>query len=256
MSARVGTHQAALDALLQRGRAPRSLRDLDFPARMQVLVLAPHPDDFDAIGLALRHLHRQQHQIDIAVLTSGASGVDDGFAGAADGAAKAALREEEQRASCAFFGLPPQRLQFLRLWEGAGDDAADAARLQAWLAQRPADLLFLPHGNDSNRTHRRTCEAVCAAVAALGREAWALLNQDAKTLQMRVDLFLEFGEDDAQWKAELLRRHRSQQARNLRTRGAGFDARVLEVNRRAAAELGTPLPYAEAFELVRLGPPT
>jgi len=83
-----------------------------------------------------------------------------------------------------------------------------------------------------------------------------LLNQDAKTLQMRVDLFLEFGEDDAHWKAELLRRHRSQQARNLRTRGAGFDARVLEVNRRAAAELGTPLPYAEAFELVRLGPPT
>lgn len=254
MSVPVGSHQAALDALLQPGRAPRSLRDLDFPARMQVLVLAPHPDDFDAIGLALRHLHRQQHEVHVAVLTGGASGVDDGFAGAADARAKASLREEEQRASCAFFGLAPQRLQFLRLWEGAADDAADAARLQDWLAQRPADLLFLPHGNDSNRTHRRTYEAVRASLAALGREAWALLNQDAKTLQMRVDVFLDFGEDDAQWKAELLRLHRSQQARNLRTRGSGFDARVLEVNRQAAAALATPLPYVEAFELARLGP--
>ena len=248
--------RADLDALLQPGAAPRSLRDLAFPARMRVLVLAPHPDDFDAIGLTLRHLHRQAHEIHVAVLTSGASGVDDGFAGAADAAAKASLREEEQRASCAFFGLPPQRLQFLRLWEeGGADDGADQARLQAWLAQRPADLLFLPHGNDSNLTHRRTFEAVGAAVGALGWKAWALLNQDAKTLQMRMDLFLDFAEDDARWKGELLRWHRSQQARNLRTRGRGFDARVLEVNRQAAEWLGTPLPHAEAFELMRFGPP-
>ena len=248
-------HPADLDALLQPGSAPRSLRALAFPARLRILVLAPHPDDFDAIGLALRHLHRQDHEIHLAVLTSGASGVDDGFAGAAGAEAKALLREEEQRASCAFFGLPPQRLQFLRLWDDEAGAPADQARLQAWLAQRPADLLFLPHGNDSNRTHRRTFEAVAAAVAALGWTAWALLNQDAKTLQMRVDLFLDFDEDDARWKRELLRCHRSQQARNLRTRGSGFDDRVLAVNRQAAGSLGTPLPYAEAFELVRFAPP-
>lgn len=250
-----------LDSVLQPGAEPRSLRELDFPRPLNIVVLAPHPDDFDAIGLALRHLHRQGHGVDVAVLTGGASGVDDGFGGATDAAAKTALREAEQRASCEFFGLAPARLSFLRLWEiGAGDDFAaalhdsdDAARLAAWITARPADLLFMPHGNDSNRTHRRTYQALCDAAARHGLQAWACLNQDAKTRDMRVDLYLDFDEDDAAWKAQLLRCHRSQQARNLRTRASGFDARVLRVNRLAAQALRTRLPYAEAFELMRLG---
>lgn len=239
-----------LDALLQAGNGPRSLRDLVFPRRLQVLVLAPHPDDFDAIGLALRHLHGQGHAIELAVLTTGASGVDDGFEGVVDAAAKAALREREQRNSCAFFGLPPQRVHFLRLWSEGSDDLAP---LRTWMAARPADLLFLPHGNDSNRTHRRTFEAVRAIATEQGTQAWACLNQDAKTVGLRVDLFHPFDEEEAAWKAQLLRCHRSQQSRNLRTRGSGFDERVLGVNRQAARDLGTPLPYAEAFELMRLG---
>jgi LmbE family N-acetylglucosaminyl deacetylase len=245
---------SALDSLLSPSGAPRSLRDLVWPARLRVLVLAPHPDDFDAIGASLRHLQAQGHTLELAVLTSGASGVDDGFEGASDDAAKAKLREAEQRAACAFFGLPPERLHFLRLWESGADAAADQARLAAWMAARAADLLFLPHGNDSNRTHQRTWQAVRAIAAEQGSQAWACLNQDAKTLQMRVDLFFAFDEEEAAWKASLLRFHRSQQERNLRTRGAGFDARVLELNRRAAAGLPTKLPYAEAFELMRMTP--
>ncbi len=235
------------------GERPRSLRDLVFQRPLTILVLAPHPDDFDAIGVALRHLHGQGHAVHVAVLTTGASGVEHGFEGATGDAAKAALREAEQRASCAFFGLPPQRLDFLRLWGADADEAGDLARLAEWMAARPADLVFMPHGNDSNATHRRTCEAVCAVAARQGLGAWACLNQDAKTLGMRVDLFFDFGEADAAWKGQLLRCHRSQQERNLRLRGAGFDARVLQVNRQAAAALGTPLPYAESFELMRLG---
>ena len=72
-------------------------------------------------------------------------------------------------------------------------------------------------------------------------------------MQMRVDVHCAFGEDEAAWKAQLLRHHRSQHERNLRTRGTGFDARVLQVNRQAADALGAPMPYAEAFELMRLG---
>ena len=231
---------------------PRSLRELAWPRLLDVLVMAPHPDDFDAIGLTLRHLHGLGHRLQVAVLTGGAGGVDDGFEGATEPAAKATLREAEQRASCAFFGLPPERLHFLRLWEGA-PEPEDAARLRAWMAARPADLLFLPHGNDSNQTHRRTFEAVCAAAASLRLQAWACLNRDAKTLGMRADLVFGFGEEEAAWKAQLLRHHRSQQERNLRTRGHGFDARVLEVNREAGRELGAGLPYAEVFELKRLG---
>ena len=242
---------ADLDALFSVGQRPLRLRDLAWPRALQVLVLAPHPDDFDAIGLTLRHLHRQGHVLHVAVLTTGANGVEDGFEGAHDAAAKAALREREQAASCAFFGLPRERLHFLRLWgEGAeGDDAP----LREWIAARPADLLFLPHGNDSNRTHRRTFEAVARIAEELRLQAWACLNQDAKTLDMRVDLVHAFGEEEARWKGELLRCHRSQQERNLRTRGSGFDARVLKVNRTAAQALGCREPYAEVFELVRLG---
>jgi LmbE family N-acetylglucosaminyl deacetylase len=240
-----------LDDLLQPAGAPRSVREMALPGPLQVLVLAPHPDDFDAIGLTLRHLHQLGHQLHLAVLTTGASGVDDGFGGAQDDAAKAALREDEQRASCAFFGLPPQRVTFLRLWSEGRDDPAP---LRAWMQERPADLLFLPHGNDSNRTHQRTYAAACGLAEELGLQAWAFLNQDAKTLGMRVDLFFDFEEEDAAWKAQLLRLHASQQARNLRTRGAGFDQRVLAVNRAAAAGLPTQRPYAEAFELLWLTP--
>lgn len=242
-----------LDALLQPGPRPRSLRELAFARPLQVLVLAPHPDDFDAIALALRHLSSQGHTVHVAVLTTGASGVEDGFGGATHAAAKAALREAEQRESAAFFGLPPGRLHFLRLWNDDTQAAQDLARLQAWIAERPGDLLFLPHGNDSNRTHRRTCESVRAIAAKLRLEAWACLNQDAKTADMRVDLYFDFGEEEAAWKAQLLRCHRSQQERNLRTRGSGFDARVLQVNRQAAAALDDALPYAEVFELRRMG---
>ncbi len=245
-----------VDALFAAGPRPLRLQELDVRRPLAILVLAPHPDDFDAIAVSLRHLHRQGHALHVAVLTTGASGVDDGFEGAVGDAAKAALREAEQRQSCAIFGLPRECLHFLRLWgDAAGDGADGLASLQAWMAARPAELLFMPHGNDSNRTHRRTFEAVSAVAATLGWAAWACLNQDAKTLQMRVDLCLEFGAADAAWKGELLRCHRSQQARNLRTRGAGLDERVLQVNRHAAQALGSPHPYAEVFELLRLGRP-
>ena len=66
------------------------------------------------------------------------------------------------------------------------------------------------------------------------------LNQDAKTLGMRIDLYTAFDSDIADWKMKLLRHHRSQQHRNLRTRGIGFGARVLQLN--AAAALGLSRP--------------
>lgn len=239
-----------LDALLRPAGASRPLRDVVFPRPLTILVAAPHPDDFDAIAVTLRHLHAQGHAIRLAVLTSGAGGVDDGFAGTLDASARTLLREAEQRASCDLFGLAPEAVSFLRLWGGDDSDAP----LAAWMAAHPADLVFLPHGNDSNRTHRRTFEAVTRLAAAHGRPAWALLNQDAKTVAMRPDVHVDFDEAEAAWKASLLRCHRSQQERNLRTRGIGFDQRVLAVNRAAAVDLGaaTTRPYAEVFELMRL----
>jgi LmbE family N-acetylglucosaminyl deacetylase len=235
---------------------PVRLPDLALPSPLTILVLAPHPDDFDAIGVSMRFLHRQGHMIHVAVLTSGASGVEDGWNGASDTNSKAKLREAEQRESCAFFGLPDDRLSFLRLWEQpehAASSEEDNERLRHYFLSVNPDGVFLPHGNDSNRTHRRTFEAFHSLATQENLDLLAFLNLDAKTLSMRSDVIMHFGDAEAAWKAELLRMHRSQHERNLKTRGYGFDERVLRVNRDAARAGGYKEGYAEVFELKAYG---
>jgi len=229
---------------------PLLFSELRFDAPLKIAVLAPHPDDFDAIAVSLRFLHEQGHEIHVAVLTTGASGVEDGFGGAHTAGEKAAVREAEQQESCRFFGLPENRLRFLRLWDG-GDEAGEHEKLRAHVLGLKPDLVFLPHGNDSNATHRRTYENFRSIAQQDKLQLWACLNRDTKTLTMRADLYMHFGEKEAVWKALLLRLHRSQQERNLNTRNIGFDERVLALNRKAAEASG--MPYAEVFELERFG---
>ncbi len=240
---------------LPQDRGPHDLRALPLPDELTIVVLAPHPDDFDAIGLTLRHFHRHGAIIHLAVLTTGASGVEDGFAGAFGDEEKGALREAEQQASCAFFGLPPERIAFLKLPPDAGGnpqlDEANHACIRDYLAACKPQLVFMPHGNDSNVTHQRTYALFRAVAQAEQWTMWALLNQDAKTLRIRTDLYLPFDDTDAEWKAALLRLHRSQHQRNLNTRGKGFDERVLDINRKAGAAL--EVSFAEIFEVERFG---
>lgn len=227
------------------------------PERGRLAVLAPHPDDFDAIAVTLQRFARRGWTLHVAVLTTGASGVEDGYRGAISDTAKAALREAEQRASCTAFGLPPENLQFLRLEEDERghqrDDEANRERVAAFLAEVRPHCVFMPHGEDSNTAHRRTWSMFEQVALRDGLQAWAWLNRDAKTLKMREDVYTLFGADEAEWKARLLRLHDSQQSRNLRTRGHGFDTRVLEVNRAAAREGGFDGVLAEVFELRRFG---
>lgn len=247
-------NKSFLDML--RPRLPLLLTDMALPVPLAILVLAPHPDDFDAIGVSMRYLQQQGHTIHVAVLTTGASGVEDGWVGANDAVSKASLRKLEQQKSCAFFGLPDDRLHFLRLWEQADNPAAsmqDETRLRDHILSVRPDCVFLPHGNDSNRTHRRTFEAFHSIASTEKLDVLAFLNRDAKTVSMRSDISMHFGEEAAAWKAELLRLHRSQHERNLKTRGHGFDERVLQVNRKAAIEGGYQDGYAEVFELKAYG---
>jgi hypothetical protein len=81
----------------------------------------------------------------------------------------------------------------------------------------------------------------------------ACLSRDPKTLAMRADLLTPFGAEAAAWKGELLRHHRSQHQRNLKARGHGIDARILEVNRASAGALGLQEEFAEVFELEPFG---
>lgn len=214
-------------------------------AHRRVAVLAPHPDDFDAIGVTMRNLHRGGSRIELAVLTGGANGVPDGFAGARTPLEKARVREAEQRASCAFFGLPEEQLSFLRL---AGD-RTDLERVGAFLSSAHPDLIFLPHGNDTNATHRHVYALLRSVEKGAGLKATAYLNRDPKTIAMRHDVLTFFGPEEAAWKRELLRHHASQHARNLASYGHGIDERVLAVNRKVAEEAGRPGEFAEAFEI-------
>lgn len=244
----------ALDQVLELPR-PLCLGKLAMPRDGTLAVLAPHPDDFDAIAVTLLQFSRLGWSIHVAVLTTGVSGVEDGYRGATSAEAKVALREAEQRASCTAFGLPPENVHFLRLEEDERghqrDDATNRECVAGFLAAVQPQCVFMPHGEDSNTAHRRTWSMFERVALRDGLQAWAWLNRDAKTLAMREDIYTLFGADEAEWKARLLRLHDSQQSRNLRTRGHGFDTRVLEVNRASAREAGFDGVLVEAFELRR-----
>ncbi|MGD0309743.1 MAG: PIG-L family deacetylase [Acidobacteriota bacterium] len=244
-----------LDALARKlsGEGILSLEDLPWPRQMRILVLAPHPDDFDAIAITLRFFHERGDSVRLCILSSSASGVEDSFAGRPSAAVKAAIRESEQQTSCRLFGLPDEALVFLRLPEDeAGDprdDIANYATVRAHVRALVPELLFLPHGNDPNPGHRLAFQMLRRLAAESEFPFVAFLNRDPKTLQMRSDLYSLFSEEGARWKGALLRCHRSQQQRNLNTRGYGFDERILRVNRQAAAEIPRGNGYAEVFEV-------
>jgi len=243
---------AVFGELCEKAR-PLLFRSLRLPSAMRVVVLAPHPDDFDAIGITLRLLRENGNPIEVAVLTSGASGVAADFDPQLTTAGKAAVREREQRASCRFFGLPPDRLVFLRLAEDAAGhpelSAANLARLREYWEAHLPDLVFMPHGNDTNAGHRRAYRMVRQVATAEERPLGLLLNRDPKTIAMRHDVYTEFDAAEAAWKGALLRLHRTQHQRNLGTRGFGFDERILRNNRETAAAAGRGAAYAELFEL-------
>ncbi|RPJ50763.1 MAG: PIG-L family deacetylase [Chloroflexi bacterium] len=242
---------------LQKAKRPLSLNLIPVSRELRLLVLAPHPDDFDAVGVTLRYFYDLGCRIDLAVVTSGASGVEDLFSGTPDLAVKAAIREEEQRASCRFFGLPDANLTFLRLPEDEEghpmESAENAERIRRCLAENRPQIVFLPHGNDSNAGHRRTYAMFREYARMNSTPLAAFLNCDPKTIQMRPDLYTVFEQDAADWKGRLLRFHQSQHQRNLRTRQHGFDERILAVNRAIGAELSPPAAYAEVFELEFFG---
>ena len=70
--------------------------------------------------------------------------------------------------------------------------------------------------------------------------------RDPKNLGMRVELIAPYDPAMAEWKAALLRCHRSQHERNLRTRGIGFDERIIAPDREAGERYG--FYAAESFE--------
>jgi len=241
-----------LSALLS-GSVPRAIPDLSLLAGLKMLVLAPHPDDFDAIGVTLKRLSDSGNPIHVAIASTG-SGVEDAYCPSFTLAQKADLRKYEQRQSLQFFGVPEDCITFLSLSNDAEEDqpldnSANAATILTLMSREAPDIVFLPHGNDTNNGHRAVYALFGQAVRQLGNPLAAFLIRDPKTIEMRTDLYMPFGQAEADWKAKLLRFHDSQHQRNLRTRGHGFDERILAVNREIARDLALAHEYAEAFEV-------
>ena len=215
----------------------------------KVLVLAPHPDDFDAIAVTLKLFRDNGNLIELAVISGASSGVENSFCERCPGMTKAEIREQEQLDSCDFFGLPESAVTFLRLREDKNGDPMESEdnlqKLQDYIAKIKPDIVFMPHWNDTNPGHQRTY----TMFRKTALPATVYLNRDPKTIEMRNDIYTLFDEKSAEWKAQLLRFHISQHQRNLHTRGHGFDERVLQINRRIAQDNRCPAPYAEVFEI-------
>jgi len=64
---------------IQNLKEPIPLTDLVLSADNKILVLAPHPDDFDEVAVTLRYFHSRGHPILLLVLTGASSGVLDSF---------------------------------------------------------------------------------------------------------------------------------------------------------------------------------
>lgn len=236
---------------LRPAQTGQDLRQLDWPIGLKVLVLAPHPDDFDAIGVTLKYLHESGHEIHAAVAVTG-SGIDAEYGAGLSVEEKRNIRIREQTESVRFFGLPRDRLRFLYLNnaddEQLADDEENLQILKKIVHEIRPDLIFSPHGNDTNRAHRAMYALASHIAGDVDWPVALMLNRDAKTLDMRTDFFIAFDENEAQWKGTLLRFHDSQQKRNLKIRGHGFDERVLNLNRAIAQELHISKPYAAAYE--------
>lgn len=231
---------------------PCSLREKPIDTSSKLLVLAPHPDDFDAIGVTLKFLFSNGNPLEVAVAYTG-SGVEETYRPGLTLETMAQLREHEQRNSLRFFGLPENCLTFLRLENDDTDQLVESEQnlrlLESIVSQKAPDIIFLPHGNDTNSAHRAMYAMVRQIALRIHRPIALMLIRDPKNISMRTDLYCPFGEVEATWKAELLRFHDTQHQRNLNSRGYGFDKRILDVNRQYAKELALTKPYAEVYEL-------
>ncbi len=230
---------------------PQCVHSLAIPASLKILMLGPHPDDFDTIGVTLRFFKQNGNRIDVGVVRS-VTGVEDSYRSGLTPEAKAQLRENEQRNSCLFFGLSMTNLTFINLdenEEGPISSAKNMSNLRNFVLPRQPDIVFMPHGNDTNGGHRNVYAMMSKLASQADQTLVLFLSMGPRTIRMRTDVYTEFEEEEANWKAQLLRIHDSQQHRNLTTRGYGFDDRILDSDRRIAQRLSIKAPYAEAFEV-------
>jgi len=240
--------------IIQELREPIALTDLSIAADNKILVLAPHPDDFDEVAVTLRYFFDRKHPMLLVVLTGASSGVLDSFVDPPTKVQKEDVRQAEQLNALKFFGFPASDVCFLRLPEDQDGelilDESSRSIIGGVFSDFTPDIVSLPCGKDSNKSHQRTFKLFHELATGASKPVLGLCHKDPKTTEITIQTYFPFDEQVARWKAEMLRFHQSQHTRNLQTRGYGIDDRILQVNRDIARDLKIDEPYAEGFELV------
>lgn len=262
------------------GCSPAGRRWIGPPGGGNVLALAPHPDDPDAVAVTLKMFHYAGCRIRYAVAGRAHGGVTDKYA--EDKARqrgdsptdlqeyKAALRRREQTESAELAGIVDGEVVFSQA--AAEDESGDmlhclanARILRRLLREQDPDIVLMPFGADTNDGHVALFQLFSELAAPLAAERerplLALYSRDPKTTAIEQQLVVPFDEDAASWKASLLRCHRSQQQRGLELRGYGLDERILKLNSAIQAELRSTLIepwkdeflYAESFQVELFG---
>lgn len=238
------------------------------PTFGRVLVLGPHPDDPECVAITCSLLKRSGCDIWYAIASMSPSGVEDDYAQRWQNgdsislkAMKSKIRQKEQTRAAEKFGLAKDRFVFLCIEEDEKlESHENRARIKDYLESLAPDIVIMPIGRDSNPTHAWVYqvfrEYAKDLTAKIEKPIIALYNEDPKTIEIRKDLFVIFGEEDALRKRGLLKTHDSQQQRNIHRRGFGFDERILQMNHlsyKGLLEISPPAilsaKYAEVFEI-------
>ena len=137
---------------------PAAIYPKTFPPHLKLLMLGPHPDDFDAIGVTLRCFGDNGNPLHAGVVRTG-SGVLDKYAPGLTWAKKADIREREQRSSLRFFGLPDADVTFFSL-----DNDDDEGQLR----ESPSNLATLAaFVNEKNARYARGPTTPLLSTAAI-----------------------------------------------------------------------------------------
>lgn len=220
-----------------------------------VLVLCPHPDDFDVAAVTLKYFHDRGAAIKVVVSPTYSGILESFYDRPVTHEEMIETRELEQLSSILRFGLEKEDVQFLPhqvdLDENGEWCYTEENRVVIWEALEKAapDYVFIPHPNDPNPAHRAMGRMVREYLDLHQVTLKLLMQMDPKTELISADYYTPFSQEDADWKAELLMCHRTQNHRNLELRGITLAERILEVNRRAAIDHGLESAYAEAFEI-------
>ena len=156
------------------------------------VVVAPHPDDeaIGAFGLMIA-LRRRGARVRVLIVADG--GASHPGSRRWPPARLVAERRRETRRAMAALGIPPTRLRFLGLPDGALADHAELVAARCARALRrmpPTDVLVGPVADDAHPDHRTVAEALAQyrfAPLHLGYRVWPLGTNRRSRLVIPLD---------------------------------------------------------------------